>query len=63
MSDKTHLVDFLVKNGLKIRSIFALNMVSEEMQMQEKVKNGVDVKPEFQLFLYMVKIKNQLLNN
>jgi hypothetical protein len=34
MSDRTHLVDFLVKNGVKIKAIFALNMVSEEMLMQ-----------------------------
>jgi len=45
MSDKTHVVDFLVKNGIRIRSIFAPEHgFRGDADAGEKVKNGVDVK-------------------
>lgn len=45
MSDKTHLVDFLVSKGVKIKSIFAPEHgFRGEADAGEKVKNGVDVK-------------------
>lgn len=45
MSDRTHLVDFLVKNGVKIQSIFAPEHgFRGDADAGEKVKNGVDVK-------------------
>lgn len=45
MSDRTHLVDFLVKNGIKIQSIFAPEHgFRGDADAGEKVKNGVDVK-------------------
>ncbi len=45
MSDRTHLVDFLVKNGIKIKSIFAPEHgFRGEADAGEKVKNGADVK-------------------
>jgi len=45
MSDKTHLVDFLVKNGIKIKSIFAPEHgFRGDADAGAKVKNGVDVK-------------------
>lgn len=45
MSDRTHLVDFLVKNGIEIQSIFAPEHgFRGDADAGEKVKNGVDVK-------------------
>ncbi|WP_294285516.1 DUF1343 domain-containing protein [uncultured Chryseobacterium sp.] len=45
MSDRTYLVDFLVKNGIKIKSIFAPEHgFRGDADAGEKVKNGVDVK-------------------
>ncbi|WP_262148338.1 exo-beta-N-acetylmuramidase NamZ family protein [Chryseobacterium foetidum] len=45
LKDKTHLVDFLVKNNIKIKSIFAPEHgFRGEADAGEKVKNGVDVK-------------------
>lgn len=45
MSDRTHVVDFLVKNGIKIKSIFAPEHgFRGDADAGEKVKNGVDVK-------------------
>lgn len=45
MSDKTYLVDFLVKNNIKIKSIFAPEHgFRGDADAGEKVKNGVDVK-------------------
>lgn len=45
MSDRTHLVDFLVKNGIKIQSIFAPEHgFRGDADAGEKVKNRVDVK-------------------
>jgi len=45
MSDKTYVVDFLVKNGIKIKSIFAPEHgFRGDADAGEKVKNGVDVK-------------------
>ena len=45
MSDRTHLVDFLVKNGVKIKSIFAPEHgFRGDADAGAKVKNGVDVK-------------------
>ena len=45
MNDKTHLVDFLVKNNIKIKSIFAPEHgFRGDADAGEKVKNGVDVK-------------------
>ncbi|KAA0128145.1 DUF1343 domain-containing protein [Chryseobacterium sp. SN22] len=45
MSDKTHVVDFLVKNGIKIKSIFAPEHgFRGDADAGEKVKNGIDVK-------------------
>ncbi len=45
MNDRTHLVDFLVKNGIKIQTIFAPEHgFRGDADAGEKVKNGVDVK-------------------
>ena len=45
MKDKTHVVDYLVKNGVKIKSIFAPEHgFRGDADAGEKVKNGVDVK-------------------
>ena len=45
MKDKTHVVDFLVKNGIKIKTIFAPEHgFRGDADAGEKVKNGVDVK-------------------
>lgn len=45
MSDRTHLVDFLVKNGVKIKAIFAPEHgFRGDADAGAKVKNGVDVK-------------------
>lgn len=45
MSDKTHLVDFLVKNGVKIKAIFAPEHgFRGDADAGAKVKNGVDMK-------------------
>lgn len=45
MSDRTHLVDFLVKNGVNIKSIFAPEHgFRGDADAGAKVKNGVDVK-------------------
>ena len=45
MKDKTHLVDYLVKNGIKIKTIFAPEHgFRGDADAGEKVKNGVDVK-------------------
>ncbi|WP_294308818.1 DUF1343 domain-containing protein [uncultured Chryseobacterium sp.] len=45
MSDRTHVVDFLVKNGIKIKSIFAPEHgFRGDADAGEKVKNGMDVK-------------------
>lgn len=45
MSDGTHLVDFLVKNGVKIKAIFAPEHgFRGDADAGAKVKNGVDVK-------------------
>lgn len=45
MKDKTHVVDFLVKNGINIKTIFAPEHgFRGEADAGEKVKNGVDVK-------------------
>ena len=45
MNDRTHLVDFLVKNNIKIQSIFAPEHgFRGDADAGEKVKNGVDVK-------------------
>ncbi len=45
MSDRTHVVDFLVKNGIRIKSIFAPEHgFRGDADAGEKVKNGVDVK-------------------
>ncbi|GEN76520.1 exo-beta-N-acetylmuramidase NamZ family protein [Chryseobacterium hagamense] len=45
MSDRTYVVDFLVKNGIKIKSIFAPEHgFRGDADAGEKVKNGVDVK-------------------
>lgn len=45
MKDKTHLVDFLVKNNIKIKSIFAPEHgFRGDADAGEKVKNGIDVK-------------------
>lgn len=45
LKDKTHLVDFLVKNKIKIKSIFAPEHgFRGDADAGEKVKNGVDVK-------------------
>ncbi|WP_426479538.1 exo-beta-N-acetylmuramidase NamZ family protein [Chryseobacterium sp. CBSDS_008] len=45
MSDRTHLVDFLVKNGITIKSIFAPEHgFRGDADAGAKVKNGVDVK-------------------
>lgn len=45
MKDKTHVVDYLVKNGVKIKTIFAPEHgFRGDADAGEKVKNGVDVK-------------------
>ncbi len=45
MKDKTHVVDFLVKNGIKIKTIFAPEHgFRGDADAGEKVKNGVDLK-------------------
>lgn len=45
MKDKTHIVDYLVKNGIKIKTIFAPEHgFRGDADAGEKVKNGVDVK-------------------
>ncbi|MFY1047660.1 exo-beta-N-acetylmuramidase NamZ domain-containing protein [Chryseobacterium sp. GP-SGM7] len=45
LKDKTHLVDFLVKNNIKIKTIFAPEHgFRGDADAGEKVKNGVDVK-------------------
>ena len=45
LSDKTHLVDFLVKNNIKIKSIFAPEHgFRGDADAGEHVKNGVDEK-------------------
>lgn len=45
LQDKTHLVDFLVKNGVKIKNIFAPEHgFRGEADAGEHVKNGVDKK-------------------
>lgn len=45
LKDKTHLVDFLVKNNIKIKSIFAPEHgFRGDADAGEKVKNGVDIK-------------------
>ncbi|MCX8532850.1 exo-beta-N-acetylmuramidase NamZ family protein [Chryseobacterium luquanense] len=45
LNDKTHLVDFLVKNNIKIKTIFAPEHgFRGDADAGEKVKNGVDVK-------------------
>ncbi|MDF2933214.1 MAG: hypothetical protein K0R36_2545 [Chryseobacterium sp.] len=45
MEDKTHVVDYLVKNGIKIKTIFAPEHgFRGDADAGEKVKNGVDVK-------------------
>ncbi len=45
MSDRTHVVDFLVKNNIKIKTIFAPEHgFRGDADAGEKVKNGVDVK-------------------
>lgn len=45
MSDRTHVVDFLVKKGVKIKSIFAPEHgFRGDADAGEKVKNGVDIK-------------------
>lgn len=45
MKDRSHVVDFLVKNGIKIQSIFAPEHgFRGDADAGEKVKNGVDVK-------------------
>lgn len=45
LQDKTHLVDFLVKNNLKIKTIFAPEHgFRGNADAGEKVKNGVDIK-------------------
>ncbi|MGH1518319.1 exo-beta-N-acetylmuramidase NamZ family protein [Chryseobacterium sp. JK1] len=45
MSDRTHLVDFLVKNGVNIKAIFAPEHgFRGDADAGAKVKNGVDVK-------------------
>jgi uncharacterized protein YbbC (DUF1343 family) len=45
LNDKTHLVDFLVKNKIKIKSIFAPEHgFRGDADAGEKVKNGIDVK-------------------
>lgn len=45
MKDKTHVVDYLVKNGIRIKTIFAPEHgFRGDADAGEKVKNGVDVK-------------------
>lgn len=45
MKDKTYVVDYLVKNGIKIKTIFAPEHgFRGDADAGEKVKNGVDVK-------------------
>lgn len=45
MSDKTHVVDFLVKNNIKVKAIFAPEHgFRGDADAGAKVKNGVDVK-------------------
>ncbi|MCT2561574.1 exo-beta-N-acetylmuramidase NamZ family protein [Chryseobacterium herbae] len=45
MSDKNHVVDFLVKNNIKIKAIFAPEHgFRGDADAGEKVKNGVDTK-------------------
>ncbi|MCW3168102.1 DUF1343 domain-containing protein [Chryseobacterium sp. 09-1422] len=45
MKDKTHVVDYLVKNGIKIKTIFAPEHgFRGDADAGEKVKNGVDIK-------------------
>lgn len=45
LKDKTHLVDFLVQNDIKIKSIFAPEHgFRGDADAGEKVKNGIDVK-------------------
>ncbi len=45
MSDRTHLVDFLVQNNIKIKSIFAPEHgFRGDADAGAKVKNGVDIK-------------------
>lgn len=45
LQDKTHLVDFLVKNNVKIKTIFAPEHgFRGNADAGEKVKNGVDIK-------------------
>lgn len=45
LQDKTHLVDFLVKNNIKIKTIFAPEHgFRGNADAGEKVKNGVDIK-------------------
>jgi len=45
MKDRTHVVDFLVKNGITIKSIFAPEHgFRGDADAGEKVKNGVDIK-------------------
>lgn len=45
MNDRSHVVDFLVKNGIKIQSIFAPEHgFRGDADAGEKVKDGVDVK-------------------
>ncbi|KXH86030.1 exo-beta-N-acetylmuramidase NamZ family protein [Chryseobacterium kwangjuense] len=45
MSDKSHVVDFLVKNNIKIKTIFAPEHgFRGDADAGEKVKNGVDTK-------------------
>ncbi|OCK53429.1 hypothetical protein BA768_02515 [Chryseobacterium sp. CBo1] len=50
LKDKTHLVDFLVKNNVKIKTIFAPEHgFRGDADAGEKVKNGVDVKTGIQI--------------
>lgn len=45
MSDRNHVVDFLVKNNIKIKAIFAPEHgFRGDADAGEKVKNGVDTK-------------------
>lgn len=64
LSDKTHLVDFLLEKKINIQTIFAPEHgFRGTADAGEHVVDGKDPKPDFQLFLFMGIIKNQKRNN
>ncbi len=64
MSDRTHLVDFLVKNGVKIKAIFAPEHgFRGDADAGAKVKNGVDMKTGIPIISLYASNKNRNLNS